>query len=127
LVPQGQLDQARLAASVGDSHIEIPPSAWNGMAPTADYRIPAPMYVAPQVAADYVDLNYIFLFAFNGSQIVQWNGEYATLPTFAEHQGDIEGVTVRVSRDLGTVQHVAYEAHGTKTLFPPNEVDFVSG
>jgi hypothetical protein len=46
------------------------------------------------------------------------------VPTFAEHQGDIEGVTVRVTADFGAVLFVRFEAHGDSTYCLPAEVDF---
>jgi Vacuolar protein sorting-associated protein 62 len=99
--------------------------------PTAGSPQP-PIYVSVQAPADesYVDLNFYFLFAFNGSQCAHVDPPAyppafdCMIPTFANHQGDIEGMSVRVSSDLKTVIWVRYEAHGNSTFYPPQEVTF---
>src|SRR5580658_5252766 len=46
---------------------------------------------------------------------------------FAEHQGDVEGMTVRVTPDFSAVVQVRYEAHGDSTYYQPADVAFVNG
>lgn len=89
------------------------------------------MYVAVQVPYDeqYVDLRYIFLYAYNGPQTStilesDINMFDCALSTYAEHQGDIEGITVRVTADFQQVISVNYESHGDDHFFDANEVDF---
>lgn len=115
------------------AHLRIDPSAWHGM-PPQNNLIPAPMYVAPQVAPDksFVDFTYYFLSAFNGPQAV-WVNVAGGIPLdsfncaieqFAFHQGDVESITVRVTPDLTKVIHVGMSAHGDYTYYLPDELAF---
>jgi hypothetical protein len=88
-----------------------------------------PMYVCVQVPSDasFVDLNFYILMPFNGNQCVHVDPPGITafdcsLPTFANHQGDIEGITVRLDPTLKTVIWVRYEAHGTSVFYPPDGI-----
>ena len=96
-------------------------------------RVRAPMYLSVQVPPDasYVDLNYIFLFAYQPAQaarvLVPKSDFNCTLPHFGEHEGDVEGVTVRMSPDLKTIWHVRYEAHGHERWFSGEDVDLEDG
>lgn len=113
--------------------------------------ITAPMYVSVRIPSDaaYVSIGYFFLFGFNGSQSMRGVGmkdkmasalgslgranpmgggepdsfNY-TLRTLAEHQGDWEGVEVRLAPDLRTVVHVRTESHGNSVLHAPAELDW---
>lgn len=92
--------------------------------------IEAPMYVSVQVPDDfsYIDIHYIFLFAYNGPQSavvrLPFQAYDVSLPHFAEHEGDIESVSVRVSGDFNTIIQVRMEAHGYSTYYEPNDLDF---
>lgn len=108
--------------------ININPNQFGGQA-DANGNWNAPMYVCPQVPSDasFVDLNYIFLYAYNGPQSVRL---YAlgvidcSTPHFAEHQGDVESITVRVKPDFSSVIFVRFEAHGGSTYYLPETVKF---
>jgi hypothetical protein len=92
--------------------------------------VTAPMYVAVQVAADgsYVNLGYWFLFGFNGSQSMRSHdgtGSFNyTMRTMAEHEGDWEGVTIRLTRELDKVIMITTEAHGDRKDYLPGEMDW---
>jgi hypothetical protein len=89
---------------------------------------PPPMYVSVQVPwhQKFVDLNFYFLFGFNGNQCVHVDfgtGAFdCSIPTFANHQGDIEGITVRVDPTLTTPVWVRYEAHGNSVFYPAADI-----
>ena len=89
----------------------------------------APMYFAIQTSGDarFVDLTYICLFALNGPQTARVRLPYAnfscTLPDFAEHQGDLESLTVRVSADFEHLLGVRTEAHGHSTYLRPDAIE----
>ena len=92
--------------------------------------VTAPMYVAVQVAADgsYVNLGYWFLFGFNGPQSMRAHdgtGSFNyTMRTLAEHEGDWEGVTLRLARELDKVIMITTEAHGDRKDYLPGEMDW---
>lgn len=110
------------------SRVVINPSQYTGEAVDEHGRVRAPMYVSAQVGpgASFVDLHYIFLFAYNGPQTtrvrVPRKSFNCVLPHFAEHEGDIEGVTVRVTPDLSRILHVQVAGHGKPTRIMPNEL-----
>jgi hypothetical protein len=89
------------------------------------------MYVAVQFHNNqqYVDLKYVFLFAFNGAQTAtilppsEKNFDCA-LVNYGEHQGDIEGITVQVTPDFQKILQVIYEAHGNPTSFDVSKIEF---
>ena len=89
-----------------------------------------PMYVSVQVPADrsFVDINFYFLYAYNGPQTIRGlepsRHFNAVLPNFAEHEGDIEGISVRITPDFKKVVFVRYEAHGNSSYYAPSEVPF---
>lgn len=96
--------------------------------PTAG-SMPAPMYVSVQVPANesFVDLNFYFLFAFNGPECVHAEPPGLSpfdcfVANFADHQGDIEGISVRVDPSFKTVTWVRYEAHGDSVFYPPSAI-----
>lgn len=134
---QPTFDDLYAARNASDAHLRIDPSVWHGMAPRNNL-IPAPMYVAPQVASDksFVDFTYYFLSAFNGPQTV-WVNVAGDIPLdsfdcaieqFAFHQGDVESITVRVTPDFSKVIHVGMAAHGHyHTYYLPDELAFVTG
>lgn len=97
----------------------------------AGRRVAAPMYVSVQVPTDqsYLELNFIMLYAYNGPQTLRALrlGDHFNfmISSLAEHQGDFETVSVRVSPDLERVLSVRYEAHGNSRYFWPEQVTFV--
>jgi hypothetical protein len=90
--------------------------------------VTAPMYVSVQIPADaaYVNLHYGFLFGFNGAQCMRSRiGSFNyIMQSMAEHEGDWEGVDVRLAPDLGSVVLVSTEAHGDKMSYLPSEMDW---
>jgi hypothetical protein len=99
--------------------------------PLADGNlVGAPMYVSAQVPTDrrFVDLNFLLVFAYNGPQTVRVavpKQDYTcVLPHIAEHEGDIEAVTMRVSADLQSIEFVRLAAHGHWTLLRPEDLEF---
>ena len=126
---------ARHASDADNAHLRIARSGRPGMPPQNNV-IPAPMYVAPQVAADrsFVDFTYYFLSAFNGPQAVFVHLKNAVplksfncaIEQFAFHQGDVESITVRVTPDFSKVIHVGMAAHGDYTYYLPDELAFES-
>ncbi len=112
--------------------VVIDPSRLAGEPLDAGKSVSAPMYVAVQVPADqsYVDLTFIFLFTYNGAQCTRVKVPFADfnciVQHFAEHQGDIEGMTVRVKPDFSAVLQVRYEAHGDSTFYNPSDVAFMN-
>jgi len=93
----------------------------------------APIYVSVQVPDDksYVDLNYIILYAFNGCQTMRnvtgAPGHFNyMIRDLAQHEGDLEVVTVRVTPDFSAVIQVRYEAHGDPTWYNPDAVDWTA-
>lgn len=126
--------QQDLYENAGSSfRVLIDPSRLTGEPLAAGASVSAPMYVAVQVPADksYVDLTFIFLFAYNGAQCTRVKVPFADfnciVQHFAEHQGDIEGMTVRVKPDFSAVLQVRYEAHGDSTVYQPSDVPFLNG
>ena len=96
----------------------------------ANKRVQAPMYVCPQVPPDgsFVDLSFHFLYCYNGSQTARAAAPLlsefdCSLPNYAEHQGDVELMTVRVSvvdkKTLSKIIFVRYNAHGDPTYDTP--------
>lgn len=88
-----------------------------------------PMYVAIQFDPNkiFVDFSYEFLFGFNGAQVARSYlagllSGFVSLPDFGNHQGDIEGVTVRLNWDLTEVLSVRYAGHGHDLVYLPSNV-----
>ncbi|MEA2623874.1 MAG: hypothetical protein QOH61_2784, partial [Chloroflexota bacterium] len=120
---------ANRALATDQAHVEISASQFSGQPINS-----APCYVCvetpPGNLGTTVDLNFFFLFAYNGPQgaVVQPGGFPCLLPTFGEHQGDIEGVTVRLDAPQGNIVWVRYEAHGDSTFVTPaNGLSLVPG
>ena len=113
--------------------LNIHPDHFAGQSPGVGNRIVAPMYVAIQVPADhsYVDLHYLFLYTYNGSQavrvLVPFRDFNCSLDNLGEHQGDIESLTVRVSAEFDRIISVRFEAHGDSTYLAPQDVAFYAG
>lgn len=100
-------------------YLALYPAAINGVPPDTNNNITVPMYVCPQVPADasYVDLTFFALYGYNGPQSVYCRPPVISnfdckAPTFAEHQGDLEQLTVRVDNTLSRMISIRLEAHG---------------
>ncbi|HEX3048835.1 MAG TPA: Vps62-related protein [Bacillota bacterium] len=128
IVPRPTQDHLKEHYNDG-SYLDIDPAIFTGVPPT-DGQINVPIYVAVQVpeSKSYIDLRFIFLSAYNGPQtarVLVWCNDFnCQLETYAEHQGDIEGMTVRVDPDFQKIQQVIYEAHGEPRVYRTEEVDF---
>lgn len=113
------------------NRVILHPDSYAGDALDAQHRVQAPMYVSAQVPEDasFVDLNYIFLSGFNGSQTARLNlfgvSTELTLPHFADHQGDIESISVRVTPDFQRVIFVRFEGHGHSHFTKPEDAQFI--
>jgi hypothetical protein len=101
--------------------------------PKSDWRVQAPMYVAVQVPTngEYVDLFFEMVFAFNGPQCFRTDSAFGNdfdyyMPDFADHEGDIEGVKIRVDPTFSRIIFVETFAHGTDFAFtyPPGDITF---
>lgn len=132
-IPQPSQTDLYNARNNPAAYLRIGESVWGGEPRNANL-VTAPMYVCPQVPEDgsFVDFNYFSLWAFNGPQAVwvrtsKWNVVSSfdcALPNFAMHEGDVEGVVVRVKPDFSEIIHVAYYAHGDATYYYPNQLLF---
>jgi hypothetical protein len=116
----------------GHYALDISVEAFGGQ-PLQQNRVRAPMYTAVRVPADgtYVDVTYIFLFAYNGPQVARVSApglRYScVVPHFAEHQGDLECITVRLTPDCKKLLALRYEQHGVSQWLAPDAVEFAAG
>ena len=93
----------------------------------------APIYYAIQEYDDAIDITYIVLYAYQGGQTaraLRAGTEFnCIIPDLGTHQGDLERVTVTLSKhanstgpDTYAVARLAYEGHGKTTFFTPDQV-----
>jgi len=88
----------------------------------------APLYYAVQEYDDAIDLTYIVLYAYQGGQTaraLRAGTEFnCIIPNLGTHQGDLERITVTLSKTADTyaVARVTFEGHGKATVFPPDQV-----
>jgi hypothetical protein len=101
--------------------------------PKSNWRVRVPMYVAIQVPTNgaYVDLTYQMVFPFNGPQCFRTDSFFGNdfdyyMPDFANHEGDIEAVKVRVDPTFSRIIFVQTFAHGSAFSFtyPPGDIEF---
>lgn len=99
----------------------------------SDWRVESPMYVAIQVPTNgaYVDLTFEMVFPFNGPQCFRTDSYFGNdfdyyLPDFANHEGDLEDVRIRVDPTFSRIEFVQTFAHGTEFAFmyPPGDIVF---
>lgn len=135
---QQQLYQIATNDPAGTNYyLSIEPGAFAGGPPTntappydSSVLTNVPMYVSVQVPPDksFVDLNFYFIFAYNGPQTIRGlepsRHFNAILEDFAKHQGDVEGVSVRITPDFQKIIFVRYEAHGNSSYYAPGDVPF---
>jgi hypothetical protein len=105
------------------------PKVLNGDISSNRSTVTAPMYVAVRVPADgsFVELNYRFLFGFNGPQSMRCHNASSfnfSMPSLAEHEGDWEGINITLSPDLNEVVMVTTEAHGDTVNWLPDQMDW---
>jgi len=101
--------------------------------PKSDWRVRVPMYVAIQVPTNgaYVDLTYQMVFPYNGPQCFRTDSFFGNdfdyyFPDFANHEGDIEAVKIRVDPTFSRIIFVQTYAHGSDFSFtyPPGDIEF---
>lgn len=104
--------------------VEISPSQYAGHTPL-DGLISAPMYVSiVEIDDAFVDIYYIFLYAYQGSQTFRCTPPIAKhfnciAHEYGRHQGDVEHFIVRTDTSFSKVLSVAYEAHGEQAWYFP--------
>ena len=107
-------------------YLEIAPAQKGGFRPV-DKRVEAPMYAAMvEVQGMFVDIYYIFLYAFQGSAtfrccygVKKWCNAIAH--DFGRHHGDVEHCVVRTDLSFSRVLSVGYEAHDKLAWFFPGD------
>ena len=113
-----------------DHFLEISPTQYSGHAPV-DGAIDAPMYVAVVNVDDaFVDIYYIMLYAYQGSQTFRCTPPIAKhfnciAHEYGRHQGDIEHFVLRTDPAFKAVLSVAYEAHGEQAWYFPGDLSAV--
>jgi len=106
--------------------VEISPTQYAGHTPI-EGLIHAPVYVAiVEVEESFVDIYYIFLYAYQGSQTFRCTPPIAKhfnciAHAYGRHQGDVEHFIVRTDTSFSKVLSVAYEAHGEQAWYFPGE------
>lgn len=110
--------------------VEISPTQYAGHIPV-DGLIHAPVYVAiVEVEEAFVDVYYIFLYAYQGSQSFRCTPPIAKhfnciAHEYGRHQGDVEHFIVRTDTSFSKVLSVAYEAHGEQAWYFPGEFSWL--
>lgn len=105
-------------------YVDIASSQFTGHIPE-DGIVRAPAYVAVvELDSTFVDIYYIFLYAYQGSQTFRCTPPVLThfncvANNFGRHQGDVEHFIVRTTPTFSRVLSVAYEAHGEQAWFFP--------
>ncbi len=101
--------------------------------PKSDWRVESPMYVAVQVPTngEYVDLTFEMVFAYNGPQCFRTDSFFGNdfdyyFADFANHEGDIEAVRIRVDPTFSKILFVQTYAHGSDFahMYPPGDIVF---
>lgn len=87
----------------GDVVLGFNPHIYRGQSPLSD----VPIYALVREMNDKIYINYIIVFAYNGTYNI------AGLAELGEHPGDIEHITVETTKD-GKLLRVFFSAHGTK-------------
>ena len=115
----------------GSNHVIIDPSQYGGTLKTDPAG--TPLYYAVQEFGDGIEIDYIFLYAYQGAQTFWATAPYPFDPvtwTYGVHQGDLERIAVRLVPAAGDgyrILEVCYERHGDETWFPPGQVPMQSG
>jgi len=94
-------------------------------------QVRAPMYVSAQEFPDTIGITYSFLYTFQGSQVLKIKTPLKStefiLNNFGEHQGDIEHVTVHVTKDLQRIVKVWFSHHGDDSMYDVKDVMLEQG
>ncbi len=94
-------------------------------------QVTAPMYVAAREWDDCVEITYMMLYAFQGGQTARGLRLGAhfncIVNNFGWHQGDLEWISVLVSKNLQNILKVGYAAHGDYSWYGPGQYEVVSG
>lgn len=104
--------------------VRISPAQYGGHVPINGI-VNAPVYVAVVHVDDtFVDIYYIFLYAYQGSQTFRCTPPIAKhfnciAHEYGRHQGDVEHFIVRTDTAFAKVLSVAYEAHGEQAWYFP--------
>jgi len=123
--PLGNVTQALLQQNSNEQfYIKVNPSQHSGQ------RLPtAPLYYAVQDHGNSVEITYIVLYAYQGGQTARGlraGTEFnCVLPNLGTHQGDLERVTVMLTKgenNTYSVARVSFEGHGQTTDFTPDQV-----
>lgn len=110
----------------GNNHVIIDPSQYTGTLKTNPGG--TPLYYAVQEFDDGIEIDYIFLYAYQGGQTFWVTAPYAFDPVtwdYGVHQGDLERIAVRLVPTQGggyRILDVCYERHGDETWFPVGQV-----
>jgi hypothetical protein len=107
----------------GNYYLDVGAEAYAG-APLDHQHVTAPMYVAAQEWDDCIEITYVMLYAYQGGQTCRGQiGEHfhAIANNYGIHQGDLEWVAVRVSKDYEKLLSVGYAAHGHVTWYAPED------
>lgn len=99
-------------------------SRYSGNKPV-NAKINAPMYVTTDVGdseeGEYVNINYHMFFAYSGPQTGEYFGDFY-VPGTAEHQGDWEGITVKLDRSCSRIIAYGYMNHGEPMWLRPGSI-----
>ena len=115
----------------GANHVIIDPSQYAGTLKTDPGG--TPLYYAVQEFDDGIEIDYIFLYAYQGGQTFWATAPYPFDPvtwTYGVHQGDLERIAVRLVPAAGggyRLLEVCYERHGDETWFPRGQVPMQDG
>jgi len=115
----------------GSNHVIIDPSQYGGTLKTDPAG--TPLYYAVQEFGDGIEIDYVFLYAYQGAQTFWATAPYPFDPvtwTYGVHQGDLERIAVRLVPAAGggyRILEVCYERHGDETWFPPGQVPMQNG
>jgi hypothetical protein len=104
--------------------LDIDHAAWHGQ-PLDGKKVTAPMYVAAQEWDDCIEITYVMLYAYQGGQTCRGLkiGQHFNAITndYGKHQGDLEWVTVQVSKDYEKVLGVGFASHGDVAYYAPQD------
>lgn len=109
-----------------ENFLDIFPTQYSGHAPVGGI-VNAPVYIAFVETEDlFVDVYYIFLYAYQGSQTFRCTPPIAKhfnciAREYGRHQGDLEHFIVRTDPSFSAVLSVAYEAHGQLAWYFPGD------
>jgi hypothetical protein len=116
--------QDLLTYSGNQYFLDIDAAANPGQA-LVDQQVAAPMYVAAQEWDDCIEITYVMLYAYQGGQTCRGLKpcDYfnAVVDNYGHHQGDLEWVSVLVSKDYERLLAVGYAAHGHVTYYSPQD------